>query len=334
MLIGFKLQEELKLKTNDELFVFTQGADGSMAYDLLMIKGVYKSGSVLLDRGAIMHLTDLQNMLSMQDQVHEIIVLSTDKNQERLINRSQTIFTALQKTGLKVYEYPKQEAFEKNQKVYDPQYGEGTVIDKDAQGVTTISYASKERPYSSAQLRALELPNAVVKKSEADIGVRTWWQTDPSIAEMMGMRDVATGIFLSLVFFIAGFGILNTMLMSVFERTREIGILKALGLRPRRIVLLIVFESFLLSCVAALFGLVLGGLLSYIMVTQGLDITGGSGEPIAMFGANIDPVVYGHFDLQEGILPLICLFIISVFASLWPAYRAASLKPVDAIRQD
>ncbi|MEC7984372.1 MAG: FtsX-like permease family protein, partial [Myxococcota bacterium] len=153
-------------------------------------------------------------------------------------------------------------------------------------------------------------------------------------AEMMGMRDVATGIFLGLVFFIAGFGILNTMLMSVFERTREIGILKALGFRPRRIVLLIIVESFLLSCVAAVFGVFMGGLLSLFMVVQGLDISGGTGEPIAMLGANIDPVVYGHFDPVEGILPLVSLFFISILASLWPAIRASRLKPVDAIRQE
>ena len=74
--------------------------------------------------------------------------------------------------------------------------------------------------------------------------------------------------------------------------------------------------------------------MSYLMVTQGMDISGGSGEPIAMFGANIDPIVYGHFDPQEGVLPLIALFFISILASLWPAIRASRLKPVDAIRQD
>ena len=334
VIIGFELQEELKLTTGDELVVFTQGADGSMAYDSLKISGVYKSGSILLDRGAIMHLYDLQTMLSMPDQVHEIIVLSENKEEENLSALSNEILTSLKETDLKVYEYPKLDDFNVDTRVYDPQYGIGVITEKDSQGVATIKFENKERPYSQAQMRALELPDAKIKKSDSNIGVRTWWETDPTIAEMMKMRDIATAILLGLVFFIAGFGILNTMLMSVFERTREIGILKALGLRPRRIVLLIVFESFLLSCVAAFFGLMFGGLLVYLMLTQGLDISGGTGEPIAMLGANIEPTIYGHFDIKEGFLPLISLFFISILASLWPAIRAARLKPVEAIRQE
>jgi len=270
----------------------------------------------------------------MPDQVHEMIVLSENKDKTHLQSLSQRIFSRLQEKDVKIYTYPKLDDFVLNTPVYDPQYGEGVITGIDAQGIATIQDENKKRPYSPAQMRVLELPNASIKKSEADVGVRTWWETDPTVAEMMGLRDVGTGIFLCLVFFIAGFGVLNTMLMSVFERTREIGILKALGLRPRRIVLLIIVESFLLSCMAALLGVVFGGILSYLLVVYGIDISGGTGEPIAMLGANIEPVVYGHFDPKEGLLPLISLFIISILASIWPAIRASRLKPVDAIRQD
>ena len=334
VIIGFELQEELKLKTGDELFLFTQGADGSMAYDLLNIKGVYKSGSVMLDRGAVMHLEDMQNMLSMQGQVHEIIVLSHNKENDSLLRLSALIQDLLIKTQIKVYEYPTPDDFTPQTQIYDPQYGKGTITHTTAKGLHNIKFSDKERQYSTVQLRSLELLDAKVKKSDAQVGVRTWWQSDPTAAEMMSMRDIASGVMLFLIFFISGFGILNTMLMSVFERTRELGILKALGLRPGRIVLLIVTESVLLSLVSAVLGLILGALLSYLMITRGFDISGGTGEPIAIMGANIDPIVYGHIDPKEVLLPLLALFVIAILAALWPAVRAARLKPVDAIRQD
>ena len=151
---------------------------------------------------------------------------------------------------------------------------------------------------------------------------------------MMGMRDVATGLFLGIIFFIAGFGILNTMLMSVFERTRELGILKALGLRPNKMIFLILIESVFLSGIAAFLGCVFGGFLNWYLVTYGIDISGGTGEPLPIMGATFEPIVKGLFSLEASALPVIALFCISVLASLWPAYRASRLEPVHAIRQE
>ena len=99
--------------------------------------------------------------------------------------------------------------------------------------------------------------------------VRTWNEANPSTAQMMGMQDVGAMILLSIVLSVAALGVLNTMLMSVFERVREFGVLRALGLGPGRLMSLVVLESLLLAAVASGMGLVMGA---------GLDLLPGDGE--------------------------------------------------------
>ena len=282
VIVGITLYEDLDIKLQDELFLFTQGSDGSMAYGLYNVVGVYKSGSTLKDRGILMNLPTLQEMLIMEDQVHEFILLGKDEN---------NIETYKSKISKTIAQVPNIEVF----------------VEEDQQ-----------------------------PKDEKNVlvDIRTWWEASPDIYNMMGMRDVATGLFLGIIFFIAGFGILNTMLMSVFERTRELGILKALGLRPNKMIFLILIESVFLSGIAAFLGCVFGGFLNWYLVTYGIDISGGTGEPLPIMGATFEPIVKGLFSLEASALPVIALFCISVLASLWPAYRASRLEPVHAIRQE
>ena len=229
-----------------------------------------------------MNLSSLQEMLIMEDQVHEFVLLGNDDD------------------NIENYK---------------------SDISKNIQNIEKLSIVTEDTPQAK-------------ESSSIFVEVRTWWETSPDIYNMMGMRDVATGLFLGIIFFIAGFGILNTMLMSVFERTRELGILKALGLRPNKMIFLILIESVFLSGIAAILGGVFGGFLNWYLVTYGIDISGGTGEPLPIMGATFDPIVKGMFSLQSAMLPVIALFCISVLASLWPAYRASRLEPVHAIRQE
>ncbi len=264
VIVGIDLFDDLKLEIDGELFLMSQGVDGSPAYDLYTVVGMYKSGSVIKDKGIQMHVSDLQNLMLMEDKLHEIVVLTSAE-----------------------------------------------------EAIPSLSTSLKEK-----------------LSAESNIGVKTWWETSPQTKEMMAFRDVGSFIFLGIVFFIAGFGILNTMLMSVFERTRELGVIKALGLRPLNMVYLIVVESIFLSGIAASMGLLLGSFFAYLLVTNGIDMSGGTGEPLKMLGASLDPRMKGVIKLDFLMLPVVFLFLISVCASLWPAIRAARLNPVEAIRSE
>jgi ABC-type lipoprotein release transport system permease subunit len=166
------------------------------------------------------------------------------------------------------------------------------------------------------------------------IEVQAWFEADPQTAEMMGMRDFTAFFMLGIVFTVAAFGVINTMLMSVYERTRELGVLRALGLRPGKLIVLVMLESFFLAALASSMGLILGGLLDWYLVAHGLDFSSAAPDGFSFEGIMLDPVMMGEVNAFPIVLTVSAVFFVSVLASLWPAWRAARLQPVTAIRAD
>ncbi len=165
---------------------------------------------------------------------------------------------------------------------------------------------------------------------EGGVLVRSWAEVSPSSYQLITMQD-AIGLLLSfLIFGLAGLGILNTMLMSVFERTRELGVLIALGLKPRQVLSVILLETLLLTVIAMVVGLLLGGLLDWYLVTYGINW----GTEFEFSGIRIPARMMGVVRPEGIVTVVLSLFFISFFASLWPAARAARLHPVVAMREE
>lgn len=163
--------------------------------------------------------------------------------------------------------------------------------------------------------------------------IRSWSEADPPTAQMMGMQNVGAAIMIGVVFSVASLGVLNTMLMSVMERTRELGLMQALGLSPGQVTRLVLIESILLGLLSCVLGGVLGGVLDGLMVVYGVDLSGGTGASMDIQGTTLEPVVYGVVRPEGVVATLVCVFAVSILASIWPAMRAARLRPVDAMRQ-
>ena len=181
----------------------------------------------------------------------------------------------------------------------------------------------------------IDAMKGAVDTALADRGllVRSWDQINPSIAQMLGFQDVGNGIILMLVFSVAALGILNTMLMSVFERTKELGVIRALGLRPLQMVSLVMWETFALAGCAAVAGLVLGLGMDAYLVLHGLDLSSFFGD-YSFAGASFPPIMMGEIRIEGVLQTVFGLFFVSFFAAIWPAFRAARLAPVDAMRQE
>jgi ABC-type lipoprotein release transport system permease subunit len=128
---------------------------------------------------------------------------------------------------------------------------------------------------------------------------------------------------------IAGIGILNLLLMAVYERTREIGILGALGLKPRQISLLFVLEGAMMGLVGVAFGVALGLVFNGILGQVGFDYSQFSSvtEYTALISGRVYPTLGTEKLVQRGLTAL----IIAILASFYPAREAAQKEPAEAL---
>lgn len=159
--------------------------------------------------------------------------------------------------------------------------------------------------------------------------VVTWRDVDEELTGVQSYQNAILKIVLAIVFLIVALGILNTVFMSLFERVREFGVLKALGARPSFVLKLVLAESFLLGALGGAFGLAIGcGLIQYYG-QEGLALP--LGEALSYF-LPFDPVLHLRFDWVTHRSAVAAVLVTSLLAALPPALRAARLKPVECLR--
>jgi len=128
------------------------------------------------------------------------------------------------------------------------------------------------------------------------------------------------------------FGLLNTILMSVLERVRELGVLMAIGMKKAKVFSMVVLETTMLSIIGGFIGLILSfGLVQYLS-NQGLDLSGVGGEGLGEFGyaSVIYPELAFTMYFQLGML----IVVFAILAALYPAWKAIRLVPAEAVRQE
>jgi ABC-type lipoprotein release transport system permease subunit len=258
VVVGRRLARTLGVKPASELVVLTQGADGSMAYDLYVVRGVLRGISDATDRtGIFMTAAAFRELLVVPDGVHQIIVRRTSD------------------------------------------------VDLVAAAVLVRSLARQH-------------------------DVQTWRQLLPTLSSLLdSMRGVM--VAMSLIGYIAiGILILNAMLMSVFERVREFGVLKALGAGPFDVLKLIVVESAIQTGIAILVGVTLSVPGLMYMTRVGIDFSVVAG--VSAMGIAFDPVWRAAVTPAIYTGPIATLVFIVALAILYPALKAALIRPVDAMR--
>ncbi|MDA0679167.1 MAG: FtsX-like permease family protein [Proteobacteria bacterium] len=157
--------------------------------------------------------------------------------------------------------------------------------------------------------------------------VLSWQELDTFLGTMLGVMDGFVLVWIVVIFLALSFGLVNTLVMAVFERVREIGLMLALGMRPSGIMLQIIFESLLLL----MLGLSIGNALAYasvIPLKDGLDISVVA-EGMEMFGAA--SVLYPEIQVNDVVLANVVVLTLGLIASLSPAWRASRYEPVKAI---
>lgn len=156
---------------------------------------------------------------------------------------------------------------------------------------------------------------------------KSWIDLEPVLVSMADMYDVILFVWYLIIFLAMSFGLVNTLLMAVFERTREIGLFQALGMKPGLILGQILIESLMLLVV----GLALGNLtiwLTMFAIGEGIDMS------VIAQGAeafNMPPMLYFKLALGDIVNANMLVMILGLVASLYPAWRATRAVPVEAI---
>jgi putative ABC transport system permease protein len=159
--------------------------------------------------------------------------------------------------------------------------------------------------------------------------VESWDKNYPELATAVTRKGAAMNVFSVIILVIAGIGILNMLLMAVYERTREIGLLGAIGLKPRQIANLFILEGFMIGVVGVGVGIVMGLALNGGLGIVGMDMSAYSN--LTEYMALISGRVYPTLGLGNLFNRAITVLIIATAAAFIPAQEAARREPAEAL---
>jgi putative ABC transport system permease protein len=187
---------------------------------------------------------------------------------------------------------------------------------------TEVAINLKQIGQEAAVIAALkpELPGYEIDSYETNF---------PELQAALGTKGAVMNVFSVIILLIAGIGILNLLLMAVYERTREIGLLGAMGLKPGQISLLFILEGTLMGLVGVVAGIVLGLLINGLLKRVGLDFSAFSN--VTSYMALISGRIYPSWGVEKLFGRALTVAIISALAALYPAREAAHHEPAEAL---
>jgi len=188
--------------------------------------------------------------------------------------------------------------------------------------VTEVAISLKQIGQEPGVIRAL-------KSSLPNVEFASWQTSFPELESTINAKGQAMEIFSLIMLVIVGIGILNLLLMAVFERTREIGVLGAIGLKPGQISLLFVLEGAMMGLVGAAFGMVLGLLFNLLLSRVGLDYSAFSS--MTTYTALISGRIYSTLGTEKMLGHVLAVLIISILASFYPAHEASQQEPAKSL---
>lgn len=161
--------------------------------------------------------------------------------------------------------------------------------------------------------------------------VISWKKLQPDLAMMNDMVQQIYAIFMLIILSALAFGIVNTMLMAVLERTRELGMLTAIGMNKRKVFSLIMMESVFLSLIGGVAGIIAGYAIVLFTAEKGINFSQYA-EGFEAYGYSAK--VFPQIDLSFFLLITIMIIITGIASSVYPALKALKLRPVEAIRAE
>ncbi|MCJ7448106.1 MAG: FtsX-like permease family protein [Bacteroidales bacterium] len=170
-----------------------------------------------------------------------------------------------------------------------------------------------------------------LSRISGDNSVMTWKELAPDAAMMNDFMVMYYFIFIGIIMLALAFGIINTMLMAILERTKELGMLMAIGMNRKRIFKMIMLETIFLTIVGAVAGMLSGWAITEVLGKTGIHFTGwGEGFEAIGFAARVYPILTPQFFIFITIM----VILTAIISSIWPARKALKLNPVEALRTE
>jgi putative ABC transport system permease protein len=261
VVIGKDLSEKLKAEVGDKVVVVGQGADGSIANELLRVVGIFNTGSPIFNKNYAFSTIDCVRKIGAIQGLHEIIVQAKDE---------------------------------------------------------------KQIPETRARFEKV-LSGSSVKVSE-------WSESVPDVAGMLRFNAAMFKLVSFILFFVITLGLVNIVMMNVFERTKEFGVMLALGTRPDEVWSIIILECFLLGVGSSILAAILGwSLIGYYSHT-GFDLSAFIGMGTSGTGFKFKTVVYPQIDLLTFLRLSSTEILFVVVSGFFPAYKASQLNPIKVLR--
>ena len=241
----------------------------------------------------------------------KLVLMSQDTNRE-IASRAFRIvgtFKAEMEATEKQYVFVTRRASQKMLKLQD--------------GISEFSILLPGKPDNPGVYNALKtaLPSRQLE-------VHTWRELLPFQMAYLKILDGFMWIWYLVVFVAMGFGIVNTTLMAVFERMREFGLLKALGMKPWWILREVLTESFLLLVTGMAVGNALGFVCIYVLSGSGIDL---SALAAGAEYAGMTRIIYPAIELKDVLMSNMIVLFLGILVSAYPAIKAARFKPVEAL---
>ncbi len=265
VLVGKGLARQRGIETGAELAVVGQDIDGSIASGLYEVAAVIESPVELVNStGIVAGLQDVQALLRMDDEAHEIAVRVREAEQLDQVAAALGAQRALQGAEIKL-----------------------------------------------------------------------WHEVIPQLAGIIKLMDVYSLVVLAIVCLASIAGIANTMMMSTFERRRELGMLLALGANPRRLFGMVATEAVLLGALGGVLGTGLGACFAALTAGSGFDLAELGGEKsfeIGFEGVQIASRVYPEVRGSDVLAGVSAVLVTALSACVWPLLHVGRLEPVEAMR--
>lgn len=170
-----------------------------------------------------------------------------------------------------------------------------------------------------------------IQKLAGNYNVQTWKELSPEMSLLTDSMNQYMYIFILIILLALCFGIINTMLMAVLERVKEIGMLMAVGMNRRRIFFMIILESVLLTVSGGILGILIGSVVTKFFETRPINLAMfAEGLENYGFASQIYTSLRGETLVTIGIL----VIITGVLSAVWPARKALKLNPAEATRTE